>query len=61
VPCFRTDQSVMGLVMQVAHDRAQKHAAALQQRCASYKQRADDSRRAVRQAHRTIRAFEVLT
>ena len=50
----------VGVLAQAAHDRAQKRAAALQQRCSTYKQRADESRRAVRQAQRTIRAFEVL-
>lgn len=45
--------------MQGAHDKAQKHTEALRQRVAGHKQRAGDSRRALCQAQRTIRAFEV--
>ena len=48
------------VLVQAAHDKAQKRAAVAQQRAAHYKQRGDDSRRALRQAQRTVRAFEVL-
>lgn len=45
--------------MQGAQDKAQKHVAALRLRVAEHKQRSADSRRELRQAQRTIRAFEV--